>query len=160
MPDSAPALLIGVRFKLTDDPGALFADARAVEAAGADSIWVETTWDETNPYVLLAALAAVTWRVRLVAKGAPNALGGSPIALGRETCERLARGRLVVAERLEENWIHAEFPNSRDVWRSLRRAALDAGAAGIVIPNDERVIDLLRNPDTDDDRSDLNIAVG
>jgi hypothetical protein len=65
-----------------------------------------------------------------------------------------------VAEELDENWIHAEFPSSREVWRSLRRGALEAGATGIVIPNDQRIIDLLRNPDTDDDRSDLNIAVG
>jgi hypothetical protein len=153
-------LRIGVRFRLTDDPGALFADARAVEAAGADSIWVHATTMETNPYVLLAAFAAVTWRVRLVAKGAPNALGGSPIALGQETCKRLARGRLVVAEELDENWIHAEFPNSRDVWRSLRRAAAEANATGIVLPNDPRLVDLLRNPDQEDDRSDLNYAVG
>jgi hypothetical protein len=146
-------LRFGVRFALTDDPGELFADARAVEAAGADSIWVEATVEDGNPYVLLAAFAAVTWRVRLVAKGAT-------IAMGREACKRLARGRLVIAEELEEKWIHADFPNSRDIWRSMRRAALDAGATGIVLPSDPRLIDLLRNPDVDDDRSDLNIAVG
>jgi hypothetical protein len=146
---------IGVRFALSSDPGDVFADARAVEAAGADSIWVEA--HDVDPYVLLAAFAAVTWRVRLIAKGAPF---GTPYAVGQETCRRLARGRFVEAEELKEKWIHSEFPNSREIWRSLRRAALDAGATGIVLPNDARLIDLLRNPDTDDDRSDLNIAVG
>jgi hypothetical protein len=29
-----------------------------------------------------------------------------------------------------------------------------------VIPNDPRVLDLLRNPDRVDDRSDLNLATG
>jgi hypothetical protein len=103
--------------------------------------------------VLLAAFAAVTWRTRLIAKGSPS-------GAGRATCEQLARGRLHAAEELGEHWIHADFPNGRDEWRAMRRAALDAGAVGIVIPNDPRLIDLLRNPDVDDDRSDLNIAVG
>ena len=155
MPDSdaQPQIRIGVRFVLTEDPGALFADARAVEAAGADSIWVDASLEHGNPYVLLAALAAVTWRVRLVAKGEPH-------AIGREACKVLARGRLVAAEELTENWVHAQFPNGRDVWRSTRRAALEANAFGIVLPNDPRLIDILRNPDVEDDRSDLNIAVG
>ena len=152
MPDepSSP-LRIGVRFSLTADAGELFADARAVEAAGADSMWVDAS--DGDPYVLLAAFAAVTWRVGLVANGAPN---GS----GRATCERLARGRLHAAEELGEQWIQSEFPNGREQWRAMRRAATDAGAVGIVIPNDARIIDILRNPDVDDDRSDLNIAVG
>jgi hypothetical protein len=155
VPDAPVELRIGVRFEVTDDPGELFADARAVEAAGVDSIWVAAR--DVDPYVLLAAFAAVTWRVRLIAEGAPY---GTPYAVGQETCRRLARGRFVEAEELKENWIHAEFPNSRDIWRTTRRAALDAGAVGIVLPNDPRLIDLLRNPDVDDDRSDLNIAVG
>jgi len=156
VPETEAELRIGVRFALSADPGELFADARAVEAAGADGIWVDAS--DGDPYVLLAAFAAVTWRVRLVAKGAPY---GSPYAVGQETCRRLARGRFVEAEELQENWIHAQFPSSRDIWRSMRRAALDAGATGIVLPNDPpRLIDILRNPDVDDDRSDLNIAVG
>jgi hypothetical protein len=126
----ANAPRIGVRFALTGDPGELFADARAVEAAGADSLWADAT--DGDPYVLLAAFAAVTWRVRLVASGVAD-------ERGRETCER---------------------PKDRDKWRALRKSAADSGAAGIVVPNDPRLIDLLRNPDVVDDRSDLNIATG
>jgi alkanesulfonate monooxygenase SsuD/methylene tetrahydromethanopterin reductase-like flavin-dependent oxidoreductase (luciferase family) len=147
------SLRIGVRFALTGDPGELFADARAVEAAGADSIWADAA--DADPYVLLAAFAAVTWRVRLVASGARD-------DRGRATCERLARGRLALAEELAEGgerWTQVPFPKDRDEWRALRTSAAERGA-GIVLPNDPRLMDLLRNPDVVDDRSDLNIATG
>ena len=151
--EDAPSvdLHIGVRFALSGDPGALFADARAVEAAGAHSIWFDAT--DGDPYVALAALAAVTWRIALVAKGAPR-------GAGRSTCDTLARGRLVVAEESGEKWVHASFPADRKTWREIRAAALASGATGVTLPNDARLIDLLRNPDQEDDRSDLNIAVG
>ena len=145
---------IGVRFAPTRDPGELFADARAVEAAGADSLWVDAA--DADPYVLLAAFAAVTWRVRLVVAGAAD-------ERGRATCERLAHGRLAHAQDLArggERWTQVPFPSSRDEWRALRTSAADAGATGVVLPNDARLIDLLRNPDVVDDRSDLNIATG
>lgn len=149
--EQAP-LRIGVRLRLAGTPGELLADARAVEAASVDSIWVAAT--DADPYVLLAALAAVTWRVRLVAVGAP----ASP---ARATCAALAMGRLAVAEELTgERWVHHDFPASRAVWREWRDAAAAEGAMGVVIPADPRLIDLLRNPDSEDDRSDLNIAVG
>lgn len=155
MPDEgAKALRIGVRCAPTSEAGDLFADARAIEAAGADSLWADAT--DGDPYVLLAALAALTWRVGLVAAGAPA-------APGRATCERLARGRLVVAEELAgqgQRWIHVTFPNDRDEWRAARAAAVEAGATGIVVQNDPRLLDLLRNPDQIFDRADLNIATG
>ena len=68
--------------------------------------------------------------------------------------------REAFAEELQENWIHAQFPSSRDIWRSMRRAALDAGATGIVLPNDPRLLDLVRNPDVEDDRADIKLAFG
>lgn len=143
---------VGVRVTLDRDPGELFADVRAIEAAGADALWAGAR--DADPYVLLAALAAVTWRIRLVVAGLP----ASP---GRATCAALARGRLVAAEELgDERWEHDEFPASRAAWRARREAAEAAGVTGITLPNDERLIDLLRNPDTEDDRSDLRIAVG
>jgi alkanesulfonate monooxygenase SsuD/methylene tetrahydromethanopterin reductase-like flavin-dependent oxidoreductase (luciferase family) len=150
----APALRIGVRFAASGEPGDLFADARAVEAAGADSLWADA--DDGDPYVLLAALAAVTWRVGLVASGAP----AGP---GRATCERLARGRLLIAEessRGGERWIQMPFPSGRDEWRAARDAAAKDGATGIVVANDPRLLDLLRNPDQIADRADMNLASG
>ena len=148
-----PALLIGVRLAPSGDAGELFADAKAVEAAGADSVWVDAA--DGDPYVALAALAAVTWRVRLVARGAVADVAA------RETCARLARGRLVVAEELsEERWAESPFPASRAAWDELRTASLAAGLTGVVLPNDPRLIDLLRNPDIIEDRSDLKLSFG
>src|SRR3954463_8913719 len=88
---SAPEPRIAVRLTLTGDTGALFADARAVEAAGVDAVWVDAT--DADPYVVLAALAAVTWRVRLVASGAGD-------ERARASCAHLARGRLAHATEL------------------------------------------------------------
>jgi hypothetical protein len=147
-------LRIGVLMGLDRDPGELFADARAIEAAGADSLWCDAK--DCDPYVMLASLAAVTWRVRLVARGAPA-------GAGRRTCEQLARGRLVVAEEAErtgERWTLVPYPKDRAAWRETRRVAAADGQTGLVLANDPRLIDLLRNPDQEDDRADLNIAVG
>lgn len=145
---------IGVRLAATGDPGELFADARALEAVGVHSLWADAV--DGDPYVLLAAVAAVTWRTVLVATGSPD-------GVGRPTCERLARGRLVIAEEAMAagaRWIHALFPESRAAWRAALEAAGAGDAAGIVLRNDPRLLDLLRNPDVEDDRSDLNVAVG
>ncbi len=156
MTESIPVpavLLIGVRLTLAADAGELFADAKAVEAAGADSLWIDAA--DGDPYVALAALAAVTWRVRLVARGAPADVAA------RETCARLARGRLVVAEeRSDERWTESSFPPSRAEWDVLRNASLAAGLTGIVLPNDPRLIDLLRNPDIIEARDDLKLSFG
>jgi hypothetical protein len=150
----APAvLLIGVRLTPTGDAGELFADAKAVEAAGADSLWVDAA--DGDPYVALAALAAVTWRVRLVARGA------AADVTARETCARLARGRLVVAEELSaERWTESPFPASRVAWDELRDASLAAGVTGVILANDPRLIDLLRNPDIIEARDDLKLSFG
>ena len=110
-----PPLLIGVRLSATGDAGELFADAKAIEAGGADSLWVDAV--DGDPYVVLAALAAVTWRVRLVARGAPSDVAA------RETCANLARGRLVVAEESDERWTESAFPASRVAWDELRDAS-------------------------------------
>src|SRR3989442_7856688 len=66
-PVASTPVKIGVELRLSGDPGELFADARAFEAAGADSFW--PTGDEDR-LVLLAAIAAVTWRAPLIAVGA------------------------------------------------------------------------------------------
>ena len=154
-PTGAPApapLLIGVRFSLAGEIGEIFADAKAVEAAGADSLWIDAA--DGAPYVLLAPLAAVTWRVRLVARGAPSD------AVGRETCAKLARGRLVIAEETTERWTESPFPASRVAWDELRIASTAAAITGVVLPNDPRLIDLLRNPDIIEARDDLKLSFG
>jgi hypothetical protein len=151
--EPAPAALrIGVRLSATGDPGELFADAKAVEAAGADSLWIDAA--DGDPYVALAALAAATWRVRLVARGA------SGRGAARETCANLARGRLVIAEESDERWAESAFPANRAAWDELRMASTAAGLTGVVLPNDPRLIDLLRNPDIIEARDDLKLTYG
>jgi hypothetical protein len=153
MTEPTPAVLrIGVRLALAGDAGELFADAKAIEAAGADSLWIDGV--DGDPYVVLAALAAVTWRVRLVARGA------LATTAARETCARLARGRLVVAEESKERWAEEPFPASRAAWDELRKASLAAGVTGVILPNDARLIDLLRNPDIIEARDDLKLSFG
>jgi len=157
---------IGAELRLGGgDAGELFADARALEAAGADSLWVLTR-DDQDPWILAAALAATTWRARLVVVGAADR------AQTRETVDRLSRGRLVVAERIAdavlvpdaegaaERWALCELPAGRAEWKTLRAERQAQGFAGIVLPNDPRLLDLVRNPDVEDDRSDMRLAFG
>jgi hypothetical protein len=156
---------IGAEMRLEGDVGELFADARALEAAGADSLWVLAGEDQ-DPWILAAALAATTWRARLVVVGATDR------AQTRVTLDRLSRGRLVIAERsadsavvpgaegLAERWSICALPASRADWKKLRAEREAQGFAGLVLPNDPRLLDLVRNPDVEDDRPDLKLAFG
>ena len=153
---------IGVELRLSGDPGELFADARAFETAGAESFWPA---GDADRLVLLAAIAAITWRARLVAVGAVDAQAARAL-------ERLSRGRFVVASREgeefllpgaegeRERWKFLPFPESREAWSELRAKHEADGVAGLVLPNDPRLLDLIRNPDVQDDRADLKLAFG
>jgi hypothetical protein len=153
---------IGVMFDLSGEPRELLADARALEAAGADSFWVAPDVDQL---IVLAALAAVTWRPRLIAVAV--AVGGALSAL-----EHLAKGRLFQAsprgaelavaagDGEAERWLRVEMPVSKAAWREVRAAREAEGVSGLVLPNDPRLLDLLRNPDVEDDRPDLKLAFG
>ena len=156
---------IGAELRLGGNVGELFADARALEAAGADSLWVLAR-DDQDPWILAAALAATTWRARLVVVGAVD----RPET--RATLDRLSRGRLVVGDRtgdavavpdaegVSERWTLSELPADRAEWKTLRRNRAAEGFAGIVLPNDPRLLDLVRNPDVEDDREDIKLAFG
>jgi alkanesulfonate monooxygenase SsuD/methylene tetrahydromethanopterin reductase-like flavin-dependent oxidoreductase (luciferase family) len=156
---------IGAELWLGGDVGELFADARALEAAGADSLWVLTREDQ-DPWILAAALAATTWRARLVVVGAVD----RPET--RTTLDRLSRGRLVIgarsadavairdAEGVMERWAVCALPAGRADWKTLRVDRAAEGFAGIVLPNDPRLLDFVRNPDVEDDRQDIRLAFG
>jgi alkanesulfonate monooxygenase SsuD/methylene tetrahydromethanopterin reductase-like flavin-dependent oxidoreductase (luciferase family) len=156
---------IGVAMRLLEDAAETVADARALEAAGADSLWVVDHGDQ-DPWVLGAALAAVTWRVRLVIAGAVDRRES------RETLERISRGRLAIgartgdevavadAEGVTERWSVAAMPADRAAWAALRAERESQGFAGIVLPNGPRLLDLIRNADVVDDRSDVKLAFG
>ena len=158
-------LKIGAELRLEGDAAELFADARALEAAGADSLWVIAREDQ-DPWILAAALAATTWRARLVVVGAADR------AETRVTLDRLSRGRLFIAERsadtalvpdaegAAERWSICALPESRAEWKTLRAEREAQGFAGLVLPNGPRLLDLVRNPDVEDDRQDLKLAFG
>jgi len=156
---------IGAELRLSGEVGELFADARALEAAGADSLWVLAR-DDQDPWILAAALSATTWRARLVVVGATD----RPET--RTTLDRVSRGRLIIGERsgdavavpgaegVSERWSLSELPAGRAEWKALRTELEAKGFAGIVLPNDPRLLDLVRNPDVEDDRQDLKLAFG
>ena len=51
-------------------------------------------------------------------------------------------------------------PTGREQWRGALAAAGAVGATGILVPANPRLLDLLRNGDEEDDRSDLTLAQG
>lgn len=279
------SLRIGVKLRAGfEHPGEYLADAQALEAAGADSLWLSESLirpaaterrfrPALEPWTLMAALAAVTRRVRLgtsvsvvtmwppvmfatmittldhlsqgrvvVGVGAgwepaqfeanqmdfasrgrrldeflnvvdrlwsgeaeepfegefytipgiklapPLAIGGPPVLVGgfslpgyRRAAERgdgfihgggqpervaadfervlelrTAAGR----EGPFELWVQVGAAAGRAEWKERLQAYEDAGATGVIVTMDPRLLDLLRNPDVDDDRSDLQMAVG
>src|SRR2546423_15190778 len=109
-----------------EDPGELLADARAMEAARADSVWLEEG-DGHDPMLVLAAIAAVTDRLRLgLIRGStprPN------LELDRriETHEHLTRHRVITFLPLvadgqggglsgPERWRRVEVPGDSQDW--------------------------------------------
>src|SRR5258705_5610512 len=87
-------LKIGVRLpRQFEDSGDYLADARAMESAGADSLWLDD--DGYDPWLLLAGMATITGRIRLVAPVASAQLRGSKDLQPRiATLNRLSPGRL------------------------------------------------------------------
>jgi alkanesulfonate monooxygenase SsuD/methylene tetrahydromethanopterin reductase-like flavin-dependent oxidoreductase (luciferase family) len=149
-----------------EDPGEFLADARAMEAAGADSIWLEDG-DGYDPMLALAACAAVTGKLRLglIVPDSPSPSGGGS-ARGFETLQHLSRLRAVVGVSQggkivsgTEKWQRVEVPADRDAWaRTLEQARTDFD--GVLVPMDPRLLDILRNPEDAIDRSDLLLAQG
>jgi alkanesulfonate monooxygenase SsuD/methylene tetrahydromethanopterin reductase-like flavin-dependent oxidoreductase (luciferase family) len=210
--------------------GEYLADARALDAVGVDSLWLEAGGDD--PWILLASIAAVTGRIRLVVPvTADDRRTPAVLETRLTTLGRLSRGRAVVdltpeptaahggddlvtlARRcacpvilgatdrdrahvaavqadelvgLDESpgqlrgalesvhrarasagltaplgvWVRTTMPKDRAEWRSVRDAFAGAGATGLIVPADPRLLDLLRNGDEEDDRSDLALAQG
>ncbi len=137
-----------------EDPGEFLADARAMEAAGADSIWLEEG-DGYDAMLALAAIAAVTGQLRLgliVPEGSP-----SLSRRGLETLQLLSRQRVITGG--NERWRRVEVPADREAWaRTLELAQTNFD--GVLVPMDPRLLDILRHPEDAIDRSDLQLAQG
>jgi alkanesulfonate monooxygenase SsuD/methylene tetrahydromethanopterin reductase-like flavin-dependent oxidoreductase (luciferase family) len=59
-----------------------------------------------------------------------------------------------------EVWVDLKVPEDRAAWRRTLEAYAAAGATGLVLPFDPRLLDLLRRSDEEDDRSDLGLSQG
>ena len=210
-----------------EDAGDYLADARALDAAGVDSLWLDG--DGHEPWLLLAWIAAVTGRVRLVAPISAADLP-APARLGMRTAtlDLLSRGRVVLkvagsadatalidlvqgsgrsqvivdlaraeqvavaARRADglvvldaspdacrstfeslirvreesgltgpfELWARCRLPEDRGAWKQTLLDYEAARATGVLVQAEPRLLDLLRNADEEDDRSDLALAQG
>lgn len=120
---------VGVRLpSAITDVGEYLADVTALEAAGADTIWVDDTGLE--PWVVLGAVAAVTHRAGLgclltsISEVSPSRLSACVTAL-----QSLSRGRAVVG------LLRQSGPKDH-------MAALRAAGARILVFDGERASDM------------------
>ena len=174
--------------QMPDNLGEWLADAAAFDAAGADALWVDCGPNpQLDVPALAAALAAITHRARLVVAFPDVSAAPAESARTVDTIVRLSRGRVALIadssqlefgiavfrrvrgapdafERLDtdegERWLLVPAPQGRQPWRETRADAAGRGFAGLVVPVDPRLLDILRNPEDPDDRRDLQLAQG
>jgi len=146
---------IGVLFPPRfEDPGEFLADARAIEAAGVDSVWLDDSADGFDPLLVLAAIAAVTSQLRLGLIRETHSSSGDPRRSA--TLDQLSRNRLIPGS---ERWRRVDVPADREAWAKTLESA-DGAADGVLVPMDSRLLDILRHPHDVIDRSDLILAQG
>ena len=149
-----------------EDPGEFLADARAMEAAGADSIWLEEG-DGYDPMLALAAIAAVTGNLRLGLIRSSTPRPNVELDRRMETLQHLSRQRVITLVvdgqgtglSGTERWRRVEVPADRGAWANTLEQA-GAGADGVIVPLDPRLLDILRHPQDAIDRPDLQLAQG
>jgi hypothetical protein len=59
-----------------------------------------------------------------------------------------------------ERWISVPSPDSRAAWRQMLLDASERAPAGLLVPVGPRLLDILRNPDDQGGRRDLQLAQG
>ena len=138
-----------------EDPGNFLADARAMEAAGVDSVWMEDGGG-LDPMLALAAVAAVTGQLRLGIIRAATPRPNVELDRRMETLQQLSRQRVTTDH---QRWRRVEVPADRAAWAKTLEDA-DPDVDGVLVPMDPRLLDILRHPDEAIDRSDLLLAQG
>jgi hypothetical protein len=93
-------------------------------------------------------------RVRVVVD--PDTSPGDGVAVLRH----MGGSPAVLEDSEGHRWRVEPTPDGRAGWQTTRAAAVEAGVHGLIVPASARVLDLLRNPDDDGDRRDLQLAVG
>ena len=59
-----------------------------------------------------------------------------------------------------QRWISVPSPDSRAAWRQTLLDASEGGHAGLLVPAGPRLLDILRNPDDQGGRRDLQLSQG
>jgi hypothetical protein len=145
---------VGVLFPSRfEDPGEILADARAMEAANVDSVWIEAHADGLDPMLILAAIAAITDTLRLGLRRESTANAGA-MDRAMKTLQHLSRQRVVPAS---ERWVAVAPPLDREHWTRILQ---ENDADGVLVPMNPRLLDILRHPDDTIDRQDLLLAQG
>jgi hypothetical protein len=151
------------------EAGDYLADARALEEAGVHSLWLEVKDRSPDQGMLLAAMAAVTSRVKL---GLRMPSGEDPqFDVRLDTLQRLSRFRAITGQTVHGEaeliagpqpvvrFIVAPVPADPAAWARTLEAAEKEGA-GVLVPLFPGLLDLLRRPEQADDRSDLILSQG
>jgi hypothetical protein len=162
---------VGVRLAAPVDVSAWLSEGAAFDAAGADALWVDLrAAPEFDPYVLVAALSAVTFRAEVVLELGADPAGDRPRVV--PTLAAVSRGRLLLPADDSASadaephatpafgWESVPMPEGRAAWRETVADARQRGVPGLILPADPRLLDLLRNPDEEIDRRDLQLAQG
>ncbi len=151
------------------DAGDYLADARALEEAGVHSLWLEVKDRTPDPDMLLAAIAAVTSRVK-VGLRMPSG-EDARFAVRLDTLQRLSRFRaitgqmrrggaeLIAGPQPVVRFMVVPVPADPAGWADTLDAAEKQGA-GVLVPLFPGLLDLLRRPEQADDRSDLILSQG
>ncbi len=151
------------------DAGDYLADARALEEAGVHSLWLDVKDPTPDPGMLLAAIAAVTSRVKLGFRMPSGDDARFEVRL--DTLERLSRFRAITGQMVRGGaeliagaqpvvrFIVAAVPEDVAAWARTLEAAEKEGA-GVLVPLFPGLLDLLRRPEQADDRSDLILSQG
>lgn len=158
---------VGVLFPSRfEEPGEFLADARAMEAAGVDSVWMEDDGVGLDPLLALAAIGASAHQLRLGLIRPSSSVGDPAYERRISTLQRLSRQRAIVGvaetETViggQERWRRVEVPVDREAWgETVGRS--EPGIEGVLVPMDPRLLDILRHPDEAIDRPDLQLAQG
>src|SRR5437899_3895100 len=113
-----------------EDPGEFLADARAMEAAGVDSVWMEDDGGH-DPLLALAAIAAVTGQLCFGVILANSSYAFESVSWrGIETLQHLSRRRRMVgvsqgdkAVSPQTEWRRVEMHADREAWaKNLEQA--------------------------------------
>jgi hypothetical protein len=130
------------------------ADAGAAEATGAEDPIAQVTGAQENDARDSVARDDIA-RGHVARDGDARDSG----ARDRVAQDSVAQDS-VVDDAGPRHWAPVPVPADRAAWRATLLGAVERGVAGVLVPADPRLLDLLRNPGDEGDRRDLHLSVG